>query len=410
MQRRNLLQGLMAAPWVWPLSSLAESTATTVARRKIIVVGAGAFGGWAALNLARSGADVTLVEAWAAGHPRSSSGGETRVIRHMYADALYARMAARSLSLFDQAETEWNRPLLHRSGVLFLGQSEASGYFEAGMDALRGRQIDFVHLDREAVAARWPQIALDRIDQATYEPQSGYLLARRTCHAVVEAFQRSGGKLIRGQATPGRIRAGRLESIRLADDRIVSGDDFVFACGPWLPGLFPELLGPLLKTSRQEVYYFGTPAGDSAHDEGAMPVWADFGQRIWYGIPGSERRGFKIADDTHGAPIDPERAERTPSPRGIEAARDYLAQRFPALAGAPLIDARVCQYTNTGTGDFIVDRHPEAANLWLVGGGSGHGFKHGPALGEMIAESVLGEHIVEPMFTLVRQQRQQDQA
>ena len=89
----------------------------------------------------------------------------------------------------------------------------------------------------------------------------------------------------------------------------------------------------------------------------------------------------------------------------MEAARDYIATRFRALADAPLVDARVCQYTNTANGDFIVDQHPEAANLWLLGGGSGHGFKHGPALGELVAESVLGRQLVEPAFALARHQR-----
>jgi len=371
----------------------------------VVVVGAGAFGGWTALNLARSGADVTLVEAWAAGHPRSSSGGETRVIRQMYADPLYARMARRALALFDRAETEWNQPLLYRTGVLFLGQSEASGYFEAGTSALRSQEIGFEQLNRQALAARWPQVSLEGIEQATFEPQSGYLLARRSCHAVTQAFQRAGGKLIHGRATPGTIRSNRLESLRLSNGQVLAADAFVFACGPWLPGLFPEVLGPLLATSRQEVYYFGTPAGDRAHDEAGLPVWADFGPRLWYGIPGSERRGFKIADDSHGTAIDPEHADRIPSQDGIQAAREYIGARFPGLAGAPMIDARVCQYTNTRSGDFVVDRHPEAANLWLAGGGSGHGFKHGPALGEMIAESVLGDTILEPRFTIERHRR-----
>jgi len=402
MHRRSLLQGLIAAPWIWPLHALAQPDPGAISRRRIVVVGAGAFGGWAALNLARRGADVTLIEAWDAGHPRASSGGETRVIRHMYADVLYARMAARSLALFEQAQRDFGQPLLHRTGVLFLGQPDAADYFRAGTAALDDADIEFEHLDRDAVAARWPQIAIDGIEQATYEAQSGYLLARRSCHAVVEAFRRAGGCVVRARAAPGTMRDGRIESIATADGQRIPGDDFVFACGPWLPALFPDLLGPLLTTSRQEVYYFGTPAGDRAHDESGLPVWADFGPRLWYGIPGSERRGFKIADDTHGPEIDPERADRRPSPQGIEAARDYLASRFPALAGAPLIDARVCQYTNTGDGDFIVDRHPEAANLWLVGGGSGHGFKHGPALGELVAESVLGRRIVEPAFTLAQ--------
>ena len=405
MQRRNILQGLMAAPWVWSLNHLAQAVTSPAARRRVVVVGSGAFGGWTALNLARSGADVTLIEAWAAGHPRSSSGGETRVIRHMYTNPLYVRMVARSLALFDQAQRDWNEALLHRSGVLFLGQANASDYFKAGTAALREQDIEFEHLDREAVPARWPQIAASGIEQATFEPQSGYLLARRSCHAVVQAFQRAGGRVVRGRATPGPMHSERIESVRLENGETIAGDDFVFACGPWMPRLFPDLLEPLLTTSRQEVYFFGTPAGDRAHDETGLPVWADFGERIWYGIPGSERRGFKVADDTHGEPIDPETTDRTPSRHGVDAARDYVATRFPALADAPLVDARVCQYTNTANGDFIVDRHPEAANLWLLGGGSGHGFKHGPALGELVAESVLGRQLVEPAFALARHQR-----
>ena len=395
----------MAAPFVWSLDSLAYAADKPVAGRRIVVVGAGAFGGWTALNLARAGADVTLVEAWDPGHPRASSGGETRVIRHLYSNPLYARMARRSLALFQQAEREWGEQLFHPTGVLFMGQAAGSDYVESGTAALRDEGIGFELLDSASLAARWPQINRSGIERAVLEPQSGYLLARRSCHAVVEAFRRAGGRVETGRASPGEFRQGRMSALHLDDGRLLPADDFVFACGPWLPSLFPGLLGPLLTTSRQEIYYFGTPAGDRAHDEAGLPVWADFGERIWYGIPGSERRGFKIADDSHGPSIDPERSDRIPSASGIEAARDYLATRFPALADAPLVDARVCQYTNTGNGDFIVDRHPEAANLWLVGGGSGHGFKHGPALGELVAESVLGERSVEPAFSLNRHQR-----
>lgn len=399
MRRRQVIQGLMAIPWVWPLNSLAQSVESLGTKRRIVVVGAGAFGGWTALQLARAGADVTLVEAWDPGHPRSSSGGETRVIRQMYGNGLYARMAGRSLSLFAQAEHDWGESLLHRTGVLFMAQADGSEVFDAGVEVLRQENIEFESLDPDALAARWPQIALDGIEQAAYEPQSGYLLARRACHAVIEAFRRAGGRVVTARALPGPMQAERMQALRLHDGTSIAADAFVFACGPWLPSLFPELVGPILTTSRQEVHYFGTPAGDRAHDETRLPVWADFGARLWYGIPGSERRGFKIADDSRGEPIDPERAERIPSPQGIAAARDYLAERFPRLADAPLIDARVCQYTNTTNGDFLVDRHPEARNVWLVGGGSGHGYKHGPALGELVAESVLGETVVEPTFS-----------
>src|SRR6056297_196452 len=189
MQRRHLIQALMAAPFVWSLDSLAYAADKPVAGRRIVVVGAGAFGGWTALNLARAGADVTLVEAWDPGHTRASSGGETRVIRHMYANSLYARMAERSLALFQQAERDWNEELFRRTGVLFMDQSTTSGFFESASSVLRDEGIDFETMDTDVLAGRWPQIALDGIEQAGFEPQSGYLLARRACHAVAQAFK-----------------------------------------------------------------------------------------------------------------------------------------------------------------------------------------------------------------------------
>ncbi|MDT8439564.1 MAG: FAD-dependent oxidoreductase [Wenzhouxiangellaceae bacterium] len=402
MRRRTLLQSLLSAPVVWPLAGQVLAETEDISGLRVVVVGAGAFGGWTALALQQRGARVTLLEAHAAGHPRASSGGETRVIRHMYRDAREVRMAARSLALWKQAEQEWGERLLHASGVLFMRQPEGRAFFAAADAAMAAAGVDYQTLDPAELAARWPQIRLAGIEQAAFEPQSGYLLARRGCHAVVEAFRRAGGDYRIAAVSPEPVRDGRMAAVALNDGSRIPADRIVFACGPWLPALFPELLADHLKTSRQEVFYFGTPPGDRLHNESALPVWADFGPTLWYGIPGSERRGFKLADDSHGPEIDPERADRIASKAGIEAARAYVAQRFRALADAPLIDARVCQYTNTPDGAFILDRHPEAANVWLLGGGSGHGFKHGPALGELAAASVIADQVMEPGFALAR--------
>jgi glycine/D-amino acid oxidase-like deaminating enzyme len=133
-----------------------------------------------------------------------------------------------------------------------------------------------------------------------------------------------------------------------------------------------------------------------------MPVWADLGEQFWYGIPGNEGRGFKVANDTHGPDIDPTTCDRVPTAATLDAARHYLAQRFPAMAEAPLLEARVCQYSNTPDGHFILDRHPAMDDAWLLGGGSGHGFKHGPALGDLAASCVLDGVAIEPQFRLAR--------
>lgn len=400
MDRRRFLESLVTAPIAWSLAR--NLPASELAGRRIVVVGAGAFGGWTALALQRAGAQVTLVESWAAGHPRSSSGGETRVIRHLYDSPRYVRMAARALKLWREAAANWQQPLFHPTGVLFLARPGHDDYHRAAAKALEEEGIDFERLDTEQLAQRFPQINPDGIDYGLFEPDTGYLLARRACHAVSEAVIAGGGDYRIGRARPGRISGERLVDIELDNGDRVGADAFVFACGPWLQSLFPELFEQALRITRQEVYYFGTPAGDRRHGESSLPVWADFGERLWYGIPGSERRGFKIADDTRGPVFDPVASDRTPGAEGIDAARAYLAQRFPALADAPLVEARVCQYTNTDDGDFIVDHHPEAANLWLLGGGNGHGFKHAPAVGEVAAEAVLAGRTPVAEFRLDR--------
>jgi len=199
---------------------------------------------------------------------------------------------------------------------------------------------------------------------------------------VLEAFAAEGGEYRQlAVQAPVQPQGGELAAVTLSDGSRLTADRFVFACGPWLGSLFPDVIGERVKPTRQEVFFFGTPPGDRRFTEEALPVWADHGTRFMYGIPGNEWRGFKVADDTRGPIIDPTTESRTPSPEALQTARDYLGVRFPGLKGAPLLESRVCQYEQSPDEHFIIDRHPGAANAWLVGGGSGHGFKHGPAVG-----------------------------
>ena len=161
-------------------------------------------------------------------------------------------------------------------------------------------------------------------------------------------------------------------------------------------------IGNLVQATKQDVFFFGTPAGDDRFSTEHLPVWADHLGRFRYGIPGRDRRGFKIADDTRGPVFDPTNDERVVDPETLKDIRDYIAFRFPALKRAPLIETRVCQYEQTPDSHFIIDRHPANENMWMVGGGSGHGFKHGPAVGEMMAELILKNREPEAMWRLGR--------
>jgi glycine/D-amino acid oxidase-like deaminating enzyme len=357
--------------------------------RSAIVVGAGALGGWSALHLLRRGVKVTLLDAWGPGNSRASSGGETRIIRATYGPlGIYTRMVARALELWQENQERWKLQLFFRNGALRMAAADDS-YERAALPLLKDAGIPFEKLSAAECVKRWPQINFDGVSWAIHEPDSGYLLARRACEALLNAFLTEGGQYRQVHTAPGALAGNRMEGISVASGEILNADFYVFACGPWLGKVLPRLAQTITPT-RQEVFFFGTAAGDSTFTDARLPAWIDGGEHQFYGVPGNQWRGFKIADDARGAAIDPTTMERRISDEGLAAARNYLRLRFPQMAGAPLLESRVCQYENSADHNLILDRHAEAENVWIVGGGSGHGFKHGPAVGEMVANAILG--------------------
>ena len=366
------------------------------------VVGAGVFGVFTALSLVRRGARVTLLDAWGPGNSRASSGGETRVIRAIYGpDRIYVEMAAQALRLWRENEIRFGQTLYRKTGVLWMTGRDDS-YERASLPLLKDAGLAFEEMTPADAARRYPQVSFEGVARAILEKDGGYLLARRSCQIVMEGVRKEGGEYRRVAAAPGAAGKEGMGSLSLSDGSRLAADHYVFACGPWLGRMFPEAIGDRVRPTRQEVFFFGTPAGDLRYQEDRLPVWVDHGDRIVYGIPGNDGRGFKVADDTHGPAFDPDTGDRIPSADGLASARAFLARRFPGLAGAPLLEARVCQYENSPDARFILDRLPGAGNAWIVGGGSGHGFKHGPAIGERAADLVLGKAAADPFFALSR--------
>ncbi|HKM48758.1 MAG TPA: FAD-dependent oxidoreductase [Terriglobales bacterium] len=370
----------------------------------IAVVGAGAFGGWTALYLRRAGARVTLLDTWGPGNSRSSSGGETRVIRGAYGpDQPYTKLAARALHLWKQHQAQWKRKFLFPIGVLWMVEGNNNDEFERGsLPVLKEAGIPFDQLGASELQRRWPQITFENVEWAIYEPQSGYLLARASAQAVVEQFVAEGGEYRQTAVAAHDLESGQWKALKLSDGATLVADQYVFACGPWLGKLFPRTVGPHFTSTKQDVFFFGTPAGDPRYNEENLPVWADHRDHFMYGIPGNQGRGFKLGDDTRGPEFDPTSGQRLVSEDSLIEARRYLAYRFPGMKDAPLVETRVCQYEDTTDHNFIVDRNPGNANVWIVGGGSGHGFKHGPALGEMVAKLVLKDETADALYQLRR--------
>ncbi len=371
---------------------------STVPNYDVAVIGAGVFGAWTAWHLANRKQRVLLLEAYGPGHSRASSGGETRIVRMSYGpDEIYTRWSQSSLVRWKELCAASGEQLWHKTGVLWLvGEDETR--LRASATCLRHCGISHEILDHAELEHRYPQMNFDSVARGLLEPESGVLLARRAVSCTVRSATELGVTLRTALVIPPH-RQGKLDFVEISSGERISAGAFVFACGPWLAKMFPELLGQRIFPTRQEVYFLGTPAGDCRFAALALPTWLFQDDEV-YGMPDLEGRGLKLACDKHGELIDPDTQSRQVSREGAGWARKYVASRFPGLKDAPIVETRVCQYENSSNGDFLIDCHPDFPNVWLAGGGSGHGFKHGPAVGDYTASMVLGEGKSEPRFAL----------
>jgi glycine/D-amino acid oxidase-like deaminating enzyme len=385
-----------------------------MAKQHIAVIGAGAFGGWTAWHLLERGYRVTLIDAYDAGHSRASSGDETRIIRSVYQDRIYIELTQRAIQIWQKYEPLWGVKVYHPIGVLNLNGQEHTRW-QTAMGHFQDLSIPFDLLSQKEAARRFPSIHFEGIKNISIDTTGGYMLARMGCYIIAQKFVEAGGDFKCAELLPlslfrspadSILAQKNLSKLKLSDGSTLKADAYVFACGSWLGKLFPDLLHDKIKASRQEAYYFGLPAGNNLL--AGLPVWCDYGayekEVLWYGIParGSDAvgRGFKIAKDVVGTSFDPDADDRLPTPAFLEEAKQFMAFRFPLLKNAPLIESRVCPYEMSPDAHFIIDRLPMTENAWIVGGGSGHGYKMGAAIGEMVADLIAGKRSVEPIFSL----------
>ncbi len=367
----------------------------------ITVIGAGAFGGWTALFLLRNGFKVTLIDAWGAGNSRSSSGDETRVTRSTYgANETYFDLNIRALELWKAHQKLWNKSLFFNSGVLWFCYETSHPIIEESIPFMQKHGLSYQYISLQEAKQRFPHIYTGDLHHLIFDPYGGYLKARESCQAVQEAFAKEGGTFIQAQVSPAPVRHEKLAYLTLSNGTTWQSDIFVFACGSWLGQIFPEVLGEIIICTKQEAYYFGVPASYTPLFDN-MPVWVDLdGKDFYYGIPANAARGFKIGVDKRGEIFDPTNGNRFLDQEVFTKARTFISHRFPALKNAPLVENRVCPYENSPDGNFILDTHPEANNCWFLGGGTGHGFKHAPALGELASQIISGQKPLHPLFQM----------
>ncbi|HEY3050441.1 MAG TPA: FAD-dependent oxidoreductase, partial [Gaiellaceae bacterium] len=355
--------------------------------RSAVVVGAGVFGGSLALRLVSSGWEVTLVEQYPPGHVRAASGGESRLIRFSHGgNDWYTRSARRALDLWRELEQETGTELFVRSGVAWFF-SGTHGWGDESERVLKEQGVATERLTPDEGARLFPSFDGQGLESILFEPEAGVLRARDATRVISELAVQRGARFVTGTAAPDGDAV-------LVDGERLEGDRIIWAGGAWLVGLFPELVD--LRVTRQDVYFFGAPA---CWQVPSVPGWVDFDSGI-YGVGELDGRGFKASPDREGPPFDPDAGERVASAEKEREAREYLALRFPALGGAPLVGTRSCPYSLTEDTNFLIAPHPEHGHVWLLGGGSGHGFKHGPALAEYVERLLEGTDEPDPMFGL----------
>ena len=347
--------------------------------RSAVIVGAGVFGASLAWRLARAGTEVTLVDQFEPGDPRATSGGESRLIRCGHGpDPDYTASARRARTLWRELEGECAEQLLVECGLVWFARRE-DGWEAVTLAALEAQGIPCERLEPDAGAGMFPSYSPAGLAFLLHEPEAGVLRAQRAVRALARQAVAHGATLIRAVARPEGAAAW------LDDGRSLEADVVVWACGAWLGRLFGELVE--IRSTCQELFFFdGGPDWAAA----TVPAFVDFGRAI-YGTRDIDGHGVKAAPDFDGPPLDPDAELPSPSERGEALARAFLAQRFPALAHAPLSGSKCCRYELTRDAHFVAAPHPEHPSVWLFGGGSGHGFKHGPALAELLAPALAGE-------------------
>jgi glycine/D-amino acid oxidase-like deaminating enzyme len=398
INRRRFLKaaggaGALAASWptggsAEPVPARATTALQSPATAEIAVVGAGAFGGWTALYLREMGHSVTLIDQYGPGNSRATSGGETRQIRAVYGEReIYTKWVLDAFDRWQARETEWGKKLFFRTGQISLAPDWTHELIETRkvFDRLA---VKYDVIPSGDLAKRFPQMRTADFGAAMYTPGTGVLKAREGCLAVAQAFEKKGGRSITARVELGARTGTTLRDIALSTGQRVAAQTFVFACGPWLTKVFPSVMAKKLETPRRAVFFYGTPPGDERFTMPNFPTWSLPGA---YGFPSIEGKGFKIAPTFDRVLVDPDTQEHTLTSEEIRLGRAFITKWFPDLARQPLVDARICQREDSVDEHFIVDRHPELSNVWLVGGGSGHGYKHGIVLGDYVAHRVTGQ-------------------
>jgi len=361
----------------------------------ILIIGGGIFGLTAALELHARGHEVLVLDQGPLPHPLAASTDISKVVRVDYgADETYTALAERAREGWLRWNEELGEELYHEDGLLMLAQGAmARGDFTyESYHLLQKRGHELQRLDAETIARRYPAWNAQLYSDGYYNPKGGYAESGRVAAALV-ARARQAEIVFHTEQFVEEIteQNGRVSGARLANGEHLAAERVVVAAGAWTPQLLPELQD-VMRAVGQPVFHLQPSELERYHPPHFHTFAAAVSRTGWYGFSVHPReKVLKIANHGEGRPIDARYGERRVTDEQIAALRDFLAQTFPELADAPLVYTRLCLYCDVRDGHFWIDRHPQRPGLTVASGGSGHGFKFAPVLGELIADAVEGK-------------------
>lgn len=360
-----------------------------------IVVGAGGVGSAAAWQLARRGARTLVLDPFGRAHARGSSHGQTRIIRRAYFEHPdYVPLVERALTLWHELERESGQTLFERVGLVQVGPRE--GTVLAGVRAsARQHGLEVAELSATETVARWPDLRVPEAWSAIFEPGAGLLWVERCVLAHLELAERAGARLALDEPLMSWRASGPGVEVETPRGRYAASR-LVVAAGPWSSRVLGSL-GVELRVLRKPQFWFRIGDGRYRATEG-FPAWLyETDDGVFYGFPSLRRGELKAAEHSGGAVVpDPSLVDRELDPAGLGRLTEFLARHLPRVELSPVAHS-VCLYTLSPDEHFVVDHLPEAPQVVLAAGLSGHGFKFTSVLGEVLAELALDGQSRQPV-------------
>ena len=360
---------------------------------KTLIIGGGIFGITAAVELNRRGHEVHLFDQGPLPHPDAASTDITKMIRADYgADTFYTDLMLRAFEGWEKWNRDWPRPLYHKTGFLLLTHDPfAEGSLE--MESLRVLQQNGIPVERLKSAQlhkRYPQWKSERYADGYFNPRGGWAESGEVVGQLVKIAQKEGVHFHEGEGFQYFLENGdAVKGIFSTNNNVYAADYTILAAGAWTPVFLPELQDKMRSTGHP--VYMLRPKDPRPYEGEVFPGWSsDISRTGWYGFPATADGIVKVAN--HGAGINIGPREKREVPEALfPKFQDFLYNHLPGLMDAPITRTRLCLYCDTWDGDFYITHHPERQGLVIATGGSGHGFKFAPVLGELIADVTEGK-------------------